>query len=70
MKKFSLDDIVHVELHSISKETYDYYNTLSDIIGGNMEGSSAPANPTTNLNNGALGYFGAFAISSRTIVIE
>jgi len=73
-------DTVKIELFSISKETYDYYLTLKNVVTsdgsrlgpamGMMNGSSAPANPNTNLNNGALGYFGAWCVSSKTIVIK
>jgi hypothetical protein len=73
-------DTVTIELYSLSKETYDYYNTLQNIIAVDrstlgqgkimIEGSSAPANPVTNFNNGALGYFGAYCLSRKTIVIN
>jgi hypothetical protein len=79
-KLLNVNDIVTVELYSLSKETYDYYNTLQNIIAVNrstlgkaqtmIEGSSAPANPITNFDNNALGYFGAYCISRKTIVIK
>lgn len=64
-------DTVVVELHSIDKHVYDYYNTLSIIVTEQGGGNPAnPANPITNLTNGSLGYFGALAISRRTVVIQ
>jgi hypothetical protein len=73
-------DTATIELYSISKETYDYYNTLQSIIATDrsvlgkaqtmIEGTSAPANPITNFDNGALGYFGAYCVSRKTIVIK
>ncbi len=62
-------DSVRVELISIDKATYDYYRTLSDILRINPFFGSTPANPNTNLSNGALGYFAAMAIDTRTMVI-
>jgi hypothetical protein len=58
-----------VELMSIDKSTYGYYRTLDDLLFTNPFFGSTPANPNTNLSNGALGYFGAYASSSKTIVI-
>lgn len=58
-----------VELLSIDKQTYGYYRTLDDLLFTNPFFGSTPANPNNNLSNGALGYFGAVAISSKTIII-
>ena len=58
-----------IELLSLDKQTYGYYRTLEDLLYTNPFFGSTPANPNNNLSNGALGYFGAYAVSSRTIVI-
>jgi hypothetical protein len=58
-----------IELQSIDQPTYGYYRTLADLIFSNPLFGSTPANPNTNLSNGSLGYFGAAAVSSKTIVI-
>ncbi|MGC1389802.1 MAG: DUF4249 domain-containing protein [Bacteroidales bacterium] len=63
------DDTFRVELLSLDQSTYEYYRTLSDLLFTNPIFGSTPANPNTNLSNGALGYFGACAISTRTIII-
>ena len=62
-------DTFRIELMSLDKSTYGYYRTLSDLLYQNPFFGSTPANPNSNLSNGALGYFGACAISTRTIVI-
>ncbi len=64
---FPMDTVV-VELHTLDKSSYDYYHTLN-TLGGGLFGASNPANPTTNLSNDALGYFGAYTVSRDTIVI-
>jgi hypothetical protein len=58
-----------IELLSIDRQTYSYYRTLDDLLYTNPFFGSTPANPDTNLSNGALGYFGTAAVSSRTIVV-
>jgi len=61
-------DTVVVELYTLDESTFDYYKTLFPISGDGMSISS-PANPETNINNGALGFFGAYTLSRDTIVI-
>jgi hypothetical protein len=58
-----------VELMSIDKPTYNFYRTLEDLLYTNPFFGSTPANPNSNLSNGALGYFGAYAVSVKTIKI-
>lgn len=74
---FSVNDTITVELLSINKETYNYYKTLINIVGGNTGGGpagqmsgSTPANPESNLSNGAMGYFSAYTVSTNTIIIQ
>ena len=64
-------DTAVVELQSIDKGVYEYMLTLSSVTASSQSGSTtAPANPVTNLSGGALGYFGALAVSRDTIIIE
>jgi Domain of unknown function (DUF4249) len=65
----TIGDTFRIELLSLDQSTYEYYRTLSDLLFTNPIFGSTPANPNTNLSNGALGYFGACAISTRTIII-
>jgi hypothetical protein len=58
-----------VELLSLDQQTYGYYRTLEDLLHTNPIFGSTPANPNNNLSNGALGYFGACAVSSKTMVV-
>jgi hypothetical protein len=58
-----------IELFSLDKSTFGYYRTLADLIHSNPIFGSTPANPNTNLSNGALGYFGASAVSYFNITI-
>jgi hypothetical protein len=65
---YQLGDSVHMELRSVDKRMYDYVNEAQSIIGGNN--SAAPGNPTTNWDNGALGYFNAYSSSRQSIIIN
>lgn len=64
-------DSVIVFLQTIDKGVYDYFAQLNQITGEGYGGQVAtPANPTSNFNNGALGYFSAYAVSTKAIVIH
>ena len=67
---FSPGDTLWVDLLSIDKASYDYFNTLDNILTSDRSPTSlAPANPNTNLINGSLGYFSAYAMDSRMVVL-
>jgi hypothetical protein len=63
-------DTARIEMLSLSRNGYLFYNDLFNLINndGGMFGSP-PANPRTNLTNGALGFFQASAIESDTLII-
>jgi hypothetical protein len=64
-------DTMFVELLSIDKAAYEYYRTLNSILTSDRAPTSlAPANPNTNLSNGSLGYFAAFTVDSKSIVLK
>jgi hypothetical protein len=68
---FQESDTVVVELYTLDVQTYEYYKTLFPISGGDeMSSITTPANPNSNIKNGALGYFGAYTVSRDTIVIS
>lgn len=66
---FEQNDSVSVQLISLDKSAFEYYDTFQELININP-GSAAPANPTSNISNGALGYFSVWSSDERTIVIE
>ena len=64
-------DSVIVFLQTIDKGVFDYFAQLSQITDQGYGGQTAsPANPISNFNNGALGYFSAYAVRSKAIVIK
>lgn len=53
-----------IEMHSLTKEAYDYYKALIQQFRTDGGGySPSPASPPTNMDNGALGFFRASAIN-------
>lgn len=62
-------DTVNVEMQCISNDIYTYYHALLELSGGGPSGGTAPANPTSNISNGALGYFSAHAVAFKSIVL-
>lgn len=64
-------DQVTVMLQSIDKNVYEYMRMLFELEQEGVLGQTAlSANPTSNISNGALGYFNAYSRSVKTIVIE
>lgn len=60
-------DTVGLELLSIDEAIYNYLNEAASIVGGST--SAAPGNPTTNWDNGALGYFSAYSSSREEVIL-
>lgn len=72
--KLHSGDLITIELLTIDEATYEYFSTLSDVLASSGEGGmmsgSAPANPTTNWDNDALGYFSAYSVDTKSIIIK
>jgi len=64
---FQIGDTVGMELKSVDEVIYDYYTEAQTISGG--ADSAAPANPKSNWNNSALGYFSAYSKSNQEVII-
>lgn len=70
-RNVSVGDTITIELCSIDKATYDYFHTLSDILSSDRSPTSlSPANPNSNIRGDALGYFSAYTIDSKQIVLR
>jgi hypothetical protein len=66
-----LGDTLDLELHSIDKVTYDYFNTLSLSLGSGPGGGTTPANPETNIvGKDVLGYFSAYSVDKKTVIVK
>lgn len=62
-KKVERGDTIFIELQSIDKGVFDYFETLDNI-------DNAQTNPTNNIKGGALGYFNAYASDTMTIIAD
>jgi len=68
-EQYALGDELRVELLSVNKGYYQYF---SDIANGEGRGFSAPVpfNPSGNIDQTILGYFGIWQVSEKTIIVE
>jgi hypothetical protein len=64
------NDTVQVQLQSIDRSMYEYLRTFSETLSNGGANSASPANPVSNFNNGAAGYFSAHAVTLEELVIE
>ncbi len=62
-------DLIVVFFQCIDKGIYDYFRTAARIRGGRGSQSASPANPLSNFSNGALGYFSAYAMRSKSMIV-
>jgi len=62
---FHGNDTVIVVMHCIDKGLFDFFNTFENANGN----ASTPANPTSNISNGAFGRFGAYTVRSRSMIV-
>ena len=64
--KIESGDNVLVSMECIDSFVYNYYFTLSQTENQN---SATPANPVSNISNGALGYFSAHTVSAKDVIV-
>jgi len=57
-------------MYSLDRKAYDFWNGMQILFyQGGSPFDSPPANAPTNVSNGAIGFFGASALSSRQRVV-
>lgn len=62
-------DTVSVEMRTIDRATYKYFIAL-DASNGNGPNASVPANPDNNFGGACLGYFAAYTVQRRSLIVE
>ena len=61
----AVNDSLEVRMYCIDVNIFNYFDQLDQSTGGGAFNTTAsPANPATNINNGALGYFSAHTVRS------
>jgi hypothetical protein len=67
--QFNKGDTVTLKMSGIDKATYDFWQTLEYSYSSVGNPFSTPTKVKSNINNGALGYFGGYASQFKSIVI-
>jgi len=65
----NIGDTITVEMRNIDRATYKYFVAL-DASNGNGPNASVPANPDNNFDGACLGYFSAYTVQRRTLIVE
>lgn len=66
-QKIKSGDTIRLDLFCIDPAVYKYWFSLNQSATGNSQ-SASPANAVTNITGGALGYFSAHTVQSKTVV--
>jgi hypothetical protein len=56
-------------MNCVDENIYNYFSELSNVTATAGIQSTTPANPTSNINNGALGYFSAHTTSAEQLYV-
>jgi hypothetical protein len=63
-------DQLRVDMYCIDSNVYNYFFQLMQSSGaGAFNTAASPANPTSNISNGAYGYFSAHTVSSQAEIV-
>ncbi len=62
-------DTVQLEMRCLDKNVYEYFKELSGLDPTNGQPTS-PANPTSNISGGALGYFSAHTTQKKKAIVQ
>jgi hypothetical protein len=63
------NDTLLLTMNCVDKNIYNYFFTLANVTGNNNFQTATPANPSTNITGGALGYFSAHTTQKAEIVV-
>lgn len=66
---FTKGDTVEVKLTNIDKVTYDFWRTMEYSYSGIGNPFSSPTRVLGNIDGGALGYFGGYAVQFNRLLI-
>lgn len=66
-----IGDVIRVEMRCVDQNVYTYYSALSQLLNNSGPGGGiTPANPPSNISNGALGVFSAHSTATQSITIR
>lgn len=61
-------DTIRIDMLCIAPAVYKYWYSVFQSATGNSQ-SASPANPVSNISGGALGYFSAHTVQTKTLVV-
>jgi hypothetical protein len=68
---FKTGDLLEVKMNCIDKNVYNYFFQLQQSSGnGAFSNTASPADPESNISNGALGYFSANTTQSKKVIVH
>ena len=62
-------DTLQMSMYCVDKNVYSYLFSLISVTGNNSFQSATPANPISNISNGALGYFSAHTVTRKQLTV-
>lgn len=68
--QLKIGDNVDVEMQCIDKNVFTYWYTLSQQSQNGPGGGVTPGNPPSNIIGNALGYFSAYTVSKKQMVVK
>jgi hypothetical protein len=68
---YAKDDIARIEAYSLTRDAFIFYRDLQKLLNndGGIFGNP-PANPRTNMSNGAIGFFQVSAVQDDVITVQ
>jgi Domain of unknown function (DUF4249) len=67
-RKIETGDEVKIDMQCIDRNIYKYWFSLDRSATGGS-GQATPSNPVSNIQGGALGYFSAHTLQTKTMVV-
>ena len=68
---FKVGDQLEVKMYCIDENVYNYFNQLDQSSGtGAFNTTASPANPVSNISDGAYGYFSAHTTQSKEVTVN
>lgn len=67
---FKVGDTATIKLCNIDKATFDFWQTFEYTARSIGNPFSSPTSVTGNISNGALGYFGGYAVQYKTVIMR
>lgn len=69
--RLATGDLLEVKKYDIGENVYNYWYQLDQSSGsGAFNTTASPANPTSNISNGANGYFSAHTVQSKKVTVN